>query len=138
MTTRQFIPAMVTAMGLASLFCAAGGAPAEKPLYLDPSQPIDKRVEDLLGRMTLSEKVAQMNMPLRLHRRAGNDPAAKREACRKFARGTLVPGFGPGGGFFTLADNALPEGSREQAEYFNELQKIAVESTRLKIPLLSE
>jgi beta-glucosidase len=136
MKTRQFVPAAVTAIGLVSLFCAAGGSPAEKPLYLDPAQPIDKRVEDLLGRMTLAEKVAQMNMPCVYIGEFGDDPAAKREACRKFARGTMVPGLGPGGGFFTLADNALPEGSRQQAEYFNELQKIAVESTRLKIPLL--
>jgi len=29
-------------------------------LYLDPDAPIDKRVEDLIGRMTLEEKVSQM------------------------------------------------------------------------------
>ena len=33
--------------------------PAEFP-YRDPSLPIDQRVEDLLGRMTLPEKVGQM------------------------------------------------------------------------------
>jgi len=31
-----------------------------KPLYLNPSQPIDKRVEDLLKRMTIEEKIGQM------------------------------------------------------------------------------
>ncbi len=31
-----------------------------RPLYQDPSQPIDKRVDDLVGRMTLEEKVKQM------------------------------------------------------------------------------
>jgi beta-glucosidase len=30
------------------------------PLYLNPDQPIDKRVEDLIERMTLEEKVSQM------------------------------------------------------------------------------
>jgi len=35
----------------------------QKPVYLDPDQPIDKRVEDLLDRMTLEEKIGQMNMP---------------------------------------------------------------------------
>src|ERR1700755_774027 len=34
--------------------------PAPAPLYKDPSQPIDRRVDDLLRRMTLEEKVAQM------------------------------------------------------------------------------
>ena len=36
-------------------FCAE---PA--PLYKDPAQPIEARVQDLLGRMTLEEKVAQL------------------------------------------------------------------------------
>ena len=37
--------------------------PVQKPssLYLDTNQPIDKRVEDLLGRMTLEEKISQIH-----------------------------------------------------------------------------
>ena len=31
----------------------------EKPLYLDPDQPIDARVNDLISRMTLEEKVSR-------------------------------------------------------------------------------
>ena len=31
------------------------------PLYLDPSQPTEKRIADLMGRMTLEDKVYQMN-----------------------------------------------------------------------------
>src|SRR4029077_9160405 len=34
----------------------SGGA----PLYKDPAQPIEKRVDDLVSRMTLEEKVSQM------------------------------------------------------------------------------
>jgi beta-glucosidase len=33
---------------------------ADPPLYLDPSQPIDMRVNDLLSRMTLEEKASQL------------------------------------------------------------------------------
>lgn len=33
----------------------------KKPIYKDPKVPIEQRVEDLLGRMTLEEKVGQMN-----------------------------------------------------------------------------
>ena len=33
---------------------------AEYILYKDPSQPIPSRVEDLLARMTLAEKIGQM------------------------------------------------------------------------------
>jgi len=32
----------------------------EKPKYLDPDLPVEDRVQDLLGRMTLEEKVSQM------------------------------------------------------------------------------
>ena len=32
----------------------------DKMLYKDPSQPVDVRVEDLLSRMTLEEKAAQL------------------------------------------------------------------------------
>jgi beta-glucosidase len=31
-----------------------------KPLYLDPSQPIDARVDDLIKRMTLEQKAQQL------------------------------------------------------------------------------
>jgi len=116
---------------LAALLCAQ-----DKPPYLDSSQPLERRVEDLLARMTLEEKVGQMNMPCVYLPELGRDIASKRENCRRFAQGVYVEGIGPAGGFFTLADNILPGGPREQAEYFNELQRIALEETRLKIPLL--
>jgi len=32
----------------------------EKPIYLDPAQPLEDRVKDLISRMTLEEKVSQM------------------------------------------------------------------------------
>ena len=139
MSNRKLLLSATAALGFTSfLFVPDGSAqPAgKKPLYLDASQSIDRRVEDLLGRMTLSEKIGQMNMPCVYIGELGQDPAAKREGCRKFALGNVVAGVGPAGGFFTLADNALPEGSRQQAEYFNELQKSVIDSTRLKIPLL--
>ena len=43
-------------------FAVAQDGPS-KPLYLDPSQPIDDRVNDLISRMTLKEKVGQLNLP---------------------------------------------------------------------------
>jgi beta-glucosidase len=138
MANRTLLYTSVAAAGLTALLLTGGSAqtPAAKPIYLDTRQPVEKRVEDLLGRMSLSEKVGQMNMPCVYIGEFGKNPEEKREGCRKFVRGGTVPGVGPGGGFFTLADNALPEGSRQQAEFFNELQKIATEETRLKIPLL--
>src|SRR5881394_1939328 len=33
---------------------------AQQPIYLDPSQPIDKRVADLVSKLTLEEKASLM------------------------------------------------------------------------------
>lgn len=40
------------------LVCSAGTLTAQTPVYLDDTQPIETRVKDALGRMTLEEKVA--------------------------------------------------------------------------------
>jgi beta-glucosidase len=110
----------------------------ETAAYLDPHQPVDRRVEDLLGRMTLKEKIGQLNLPCVYVSDLGNDIPSKLQACRRFAAGTYTSEIGPGSGFFTLADNILEEGTLQQANYFNELQKIALTQTRLKIPLLED
>jgi beta-glucosidase len=108
----------------------------DQPPYLDSVQSVEKRVEDLLSRMSLSEKIGQMNMPCVYEEGLGKDLKSKFEGCRKFAAGTYLKDIGPAGGFFTLANTLLHEGTRQQVDFFNELQKIAVENTRLKIPLL--
>ncbi|MDX1675924.1 MAG: glycoside hydrolase family 3 N-terminal domain-containing protein, partial [Longimicrobiales bacterium] len=41
-------------------FLAAPGLMAQQPDYLDPEIPVARRVDDLVGRMTLEEKVSQM------------------------------------------------------------------------------
>jgi beta-glucosidase len=107
-----------------------------RPLYLDPAQPVEARVEDLLSRMTLAEKVGQINMPCLYKHELGRDAKAKMEGCRKFTLGQSEPGIGPAGGFFTLANHVLREGPAQQATYFNELQELATKQTRLGIPLL--
>ena len=106
------------------------------PVYADSRSPLESRVEDLLSRMTLEEKIGQMNMPCVYEGGLGKDVKSKFEGCRKFAEGTQIAGMGPGGGFFTLPNTILFEGPRQQAEFLNELQKIALEKTRLRIPLL--
>ena len=127
---------MRTAFAILVLIAAsAGEAGAEPPAYLDPSLPVDVRVDDLLSRMTLEEKVGQMNMPCVYEGGLGESVAAKTQVCRRFAAGTHEPGLGPGGGFFTLPNTILHEGPRQQALFLNELQEIA-RKTRLGIPLL--
>jgi beta-glucosidase len=46
----------ISSLILLALAAIANAQPA--PLYLDPSQPLESRVQDLLGRMTTEEKIA--------------------------------------------------------------------------------
>lgn len=111
---------------------------AQEPLYLNPNRPVEERVNDLVARMTLMEKVGQLNLPCVYVSDLGETIPAKMEACRKFTAGTYTKEIGPACGFFTLANEILHEGPRQQAEYFNDLQKIALTQTRLKIPVLED
>lgn len=53
---RKFITLSI-ALSVTALSALAG-----EPPYKDPTLPVDQRVADLLGRMTLEEKVAQLDM----------------------------------------------------------------------------
>lgn len=130
--------ARISAIMLASLstVCSTALTLAQPPAYLDPAQPLRQRVEDLLERMTLEEKIGQMNMPCSYLGVFGNSHDKSREFARKFTLGTAQADMGPGGGFFTMANHVLDGGTREQVTFFNTLQEIATEKTRLKIPLL--
>lgn len=127
---------------LAGVLLCSGAARSQKipkaPLYLDAKQPIDVRVEDLMRRMTLKEKIGQLNLPCGYVGELGNSVPEKMQAARKFAAGTLTSEIGPGAGFFTLADTLHGTDLSEQVAFFNELQHIALTQTRLKIPLLED
>ncbi len=127
----QAVPKMraITFVLLFGIFCVAVA-------HADGDMTIEEQIDALLDRMTLEEKIGQMNMPCVYQGELGNDIESKMEACRKFAEGTYTDEIGPGGGFFTLANTILQKDARQQAEYFNELQRIAIEKTRLGIPLL--
>ncbi len=111
---------------------------AAAPLpYLDPALPVDQRVDDLLGRMTLQEKVGQMCQylgPSRLSNnpaaaRRKNDDAATPESYDGLTKDDILARVRAGeiGSFLNFYKDPVAEG--------NELQHAAEES-RLKIPLL--
>ena len=54
---------MALALGLGGILLVAGGqaqAPAARPAYLDPDRSVDSRAADLVSRMTVDEKIAQL------------------------------------------------------------------------------
>jgi len=75
----------------------------EMPVYRNPIYPVEQRVEVLLSRMTIKEKIGQMNMPctykksigwgleagtVSLHRTlTPEERQMQMEGCRKFTRG---------------------------------------------------
>src|SRR5208337_219811 len=123
---------------LASISVILAQAGGQAPIYLDPKRAVEERIDDLMSRMTLKEKVGQLNLPCVYVDELGRDIPSKMEACKKFTAGTYTREIGPACGFFTLANEILHEGARQQAEYFNELQKIVLTQTHLKIPVMED
>jgi beta-glucosidase len=127
--------------GLAALalLLAAGAAAAQSPpTYKDASAPLSSRVEDLLGRMTLEEKVAQM-LTVWQNKAALLDEHSQFDAAKAAAQ--YPNGFG---GFARPQDRsgaasprvAHGRDSRETVALVNAIQHFALEHTRLGIPVL--
>ncbi len=137
---RENLRTLFLTMGLlvSSAFSVRAQSSPPLPVYLDRTQTIERRVDDLVSRMTLKEKVGQLNLPCVYVDQLGKTIPEKMQACKRFAAGTYTEEIGPGCGFFTLADTILDQGPRQQAEFFNDLQRIALTQTRLKIPLLED
>ncbi|WP_250459313.1 glycoside hydrolase family 3 N-terminal domain-containing protein [Microbulbifer litoralis] len=118
------------------------GDPADNtgnaPLYRDASAPVSARVQDLLARMTLEEKIAQITTIW-----AGKteiqdadldfDPARARDAfphgIGHIARPSDRRGSEPGG-------QSRWRTLRDTVDYINAIQHYAVKETRLGIPVL--
>jgi len=78
-----------------------------KDVYDDPSAPVEKRVDDLLSKMTLEEKLAEVRSSFNAGDRVGNLSTVLR---------------------------ALP--AEEAAKAANDIQRKALEETRLGIPVI--
>ena len=61
------------------------------PIYLDKAQPIEARVDDLLRRMTLKEKVGQLNLPCAYVDALGKTIPEKMDGGSKICRRNLHP-----------------------------------------------
>lgn len=118
-----------------SFVFGANGIP-EQAIYLDPSQPVPKRVENLMSLMTLEEKIAQMCQYVGLeHMRDAEKNITEEELLNGHARGFYK------GLHSTGVERMVTQGEIGSflhvltPEEANHLQKLA-EKSRLKIPLL--
>ncbi|MGC2620859.1 MAG: glycoside hydrolase family 3 N-terminal domain-containing protein [Acidobacteriaceae bacterium] len=112
-------------------------AQAATPAYKNASLPAARRVKDLLGRMTLEEKAAQMlciwqEKAVTLVDEKGEFDAAK---AKKNLRGpyALARGLGQVG---RPSDAGGGRTARQMAELTNAIQKFFLEQTRLGIPVM--
>ncbi|HEY1379667.1 MAG TPA: glycoside hydrolase family 3 N-terminal domain-containing protein [Gemmataceae bacterium] len=98
-----------------------------QPDYRNPALPTARRVDDLLGRMTLEEKVAQM-----LCLWNGKRPIT--DAQGGFAPANAPDWFRVGIGRIERPSDG--HGARAQAEFTNAIQRWVKDHTRLGIPVL--
>ena len=97
-----------------SYMLAPLSADAKEPLYKDSSQPIEARVSDLLGRMTLDEKIGQTNQ-----RSVANGMQNLGDWIPQFKQGQI-------GSIMNVSS----------AEVADSLQRLMMNDTRLGIPLI--
>lgn len=105
-----FLPAVL------ALAAGCNGNDLSKALYKDPSADVEKRVEDLLGRMTLEEKIWQLNQG-HLGRNDNPNNVAKNFEEVPYMVGSMI-------GYFDDSRTA------------NAFQHYAMDSTRLGIPVI--
>jgi beta-glucosidase len=126
------------AVGMAFVGFASAAVPNSTPVYKDPHAAVEARVEDLLGRMTLEEKVAQMMSIWDAKAEVFDtklefDPAKMAQkypnSIGEFARPSDATG--------PTSPRVLPgRDVRGTIRLVNALQRYAMTRTRLGIPIL--
>lgn len=110
-----------------------------KPVYKDPSTPIPDRVHDLLGKMTVEEKVAQLESGWTMPGGTGMAATSlfnKREVNEAQAKKLAGNGLGT----YAFLDEFTSAGDtkdpRSGAQRRNTLQAWVLKNTRLGIPIM--
>ena len=111
-----------------------------KPLYKQASQPTEVRVADLLGRMTVEEKIGQLICPLgwEMYTKKGDNAVEPSELFRQKMDAMPIGSFWAVLRADPWTQKTLENGLRPElaAKALNALQRYAVEKTRLGIPIL--
>ena len=131
--------------GLVTAAVPSVAQPVPAPLYMDSTRPIDARVDDLLRRMTLDEKVAQLETVWE-HKDKIQTPDgtfSPADASRNFpngigqiARPSDRRGVTQSSGAAGASAATHGRDADETAQYIDAAQHWAVEHTRLSIPIL--
>ena len=117
LSNKQFFFAFVLTTAMA---CPSQGR--QKSKYQDPSLPVEKRVDDLMSKMTLEEKAEQASAQLLFYKNFYQ----KRDYAKGHIRNV---------GHFLWEGN-VPNDAKSVAEHINEDTKRSIEASRWGIPVL--
>ena len=130
------VSAVVRLLAAGAMLCFTGSSATgqEMPPYRNPKLPVEQRVADLLSRMTLEEKVAQMEGAWE-NKNFHKDPQTmfvdeKGNFLPERAAVLMKDGLGQ------ISRPSEGRGPREMAEFTNTVQKWMKEHTRLGIPVM--
>src|SRR4051794_3634305 len=143
------VTAAAVSLAVSSLVVGISAAPAaadkgaqQQPPYMNPNAPISRRVDDLMRRMTLEEKVGQMDQIVVGRLRAtsdpgtgecngGNDAQLQQSCLRRVLVDYRVGSILSGG-----TDNPPDNTGHGWAMLYDNVQRYAIENSRLHIPIL--
>jgi len=105
---------------------AQGEVPGPGAAYRDPAKPVAERVDDLIARMTIEEKVAQL----------GCVWVTAMVKADRFDPGAAASLMAHGMGQITRIGASTGLTPEQSATLMNLVQKVAIEQTRLGIPVI--
>ncbi|XP_022951602.1 uncharacterized protein LOC111454342 [Cucurbita moschata] len=110
---------LIVLMGFLLMFLSETLGTGEQLTYKDPTKPLNVRIKDLLGRMTVEEKIGQMVQIERVN--------ASADVMKNYFIGSVLSGGGS-----APSKNAS---AKDWVDMVNEIQKGAL-SSRLGIPMI--
>lgn len=130
MTISSRLLGLIPIIATLLLTSASGSEPqySDPPLYLDPDAPVADRVEDLLIRMTIEEKIGQMNQINFSLINADDmgiiniDEEKVKNLIRNYHVGSFING------------EAVPP--QQWFEFIDTLTRVAMEESRLGVPII--
>jgi beta-glucosidase len=142
--TLAMVAALIAALMAIALGATASAPGAGQPRYLDARASIKDRVDDLLRRMTLEEKVGQMDQIVIGELRDTTPPASgdcnnsggNNDPLQTVCLQRVLIDFHTGSILSGGTDNPVDNTGRGWAEQYNTIQHYAIEHSRLHIPVI--
>jgi beta-glucosidase len=142
--TLAMVGVLIAALMAIALGATAAAPGAGQPRYLDARASIKDRVDDLLRRMTLEEKVGQMDQIVIGELRDTTPPASgdcnnsggNNDPLQTVCLQRVLIDFHTGSILSGGTDNPVDNTGRGWAEQYNTIQHYAIEHSRLHIPVI--